>query len=148
MSFGVGRLACYSGPCEGNKMRTNQTAPKDIDEYIAGFPNDVQEILEKIRMTIRKAAPDAEESISYQIATFTLKGKYLIYFAAYQKHIGLYPAPRGSEQFKKELAAYEGGKGTVRFPLDQPIPFGLISRIVKFRVKENLEKAILKGKKK
>ena len=128
-------------------MRNNQTAPKAIDEYIAGFPNDVQEILEKIRMTIRKAAPDAEETISYQVPTFTLKGKYLVYFAAYKKHIGLYPAPRGIEKFKKELSAYEGGKGTVRFPLDQPIPFGLIKRIVKFRVKENLEKAKAKGKK-
>jgi uncharacterized protein YdhG (YjbR/CyaY superfamily) len=127
-------------------MRANQTAPKNIDEYIAGFPSDVQEILKKIRMTIRKAAPEAEETISYQIPTFTLKGKYLIYFAAYKKHIGLYPAPRGIEEFKKELSLYEGGKGTVRFPLDKPIPFGLIKRIVKFRV--NLEKAKAKAKKK
>ena len=79
-------------------MRTNQTARKDIDEYIAGFPNDVQEILEKIRMTIRRAAPDAAETISYQIPTFTLKGNYLVYFAAYKKHIGLYPAPRGIQK--------------------------------------------------
>ena len=129
-------------------MRTDQTAPKDIDEYIAGFPNDVQEILEKIRMTIRKAAPDAEETISYQIPTFTLKGKYLVYFAAYKKHIGLYPAPRGIEKFKKELSVYGGAKGSVRFPLDKPIPFDLISKIVKFRVKENLERAEAKGKKK
>src|SRR5882724_8880027 len=103
-------------------MITNQRAPKDIDEYIAGFPIDVQEMLDKIRMTIRKAAPDAEETISYQIPTFTLKGKYLVYFAAFKKHIGLYPAPRGNEKFKKELSVYEGGKGTVRFPLDKPIP--------------------------
>lgn len=115
-------------------MRTRK-ASKDIDEYIAGFPSDVQQILEKIRMTIRKAAPKAAEKISYQIPSFTLKGKYLIYFAAYKKHIALYPAPRGSEEFKKELSAYEGGKGTVRFPFDKPIPFGLIRRIVKFRVK-------------
>lgn len=125
-----------------------RTAPKDIDEYIAGFPIDVQERLEKIRKTIRKAVPDAEETISYQIPTFTLKGKYLVYFAAFKKHIGLYPAPRGNEKFKKELSVYEGGKGTVRFPLDKPIPFGLIERIVKFRVKENLERAKAKGKKK
>jgi uncharacterized protein YdhG (YjbR/CyaY superfamily) len=125
-----------------------RTAPRDIDEYIAGFPSDVQEMLEKIRMTIRKAAPDAEETISYQIPTFTLKGKYLIYFAAFKKHIGLYPAPRGVEKFKKQLSVYEGGKGTVRFPLDKPIPFGLIERIVKFRVKENQERAKAKGKKK
>jgi uncharacterized protein YdhG (YjbR/CyaY superfamily) len=88
----------------------------------------------------------AEEKISYQIPTFTLQGKYFVYFAAYKKHIGLYPAPRGSEQFKKELAAYAGGKGTVQFPFDKPIPFELIRRIVKFRAKENLKRA--KGKKK
>ena len=129
-------------------MRSNPTAPKNIDEYIAGFPNNVREILEQIRMTIREAAPDAEETISYQIPTFTLKGKYLIYFAAYKKHIGLYPAPRGVEKFKKELSLYEGGKGTVRFPLDKAIPFRLINRIVKFRVKESLERAKAKPKKK
>jgi len=122
-------------------MKTNRTAAGNIDEYIAGFPNDVQKILQKIRTTIKEAAPDTEETISYQIPTFTLGGKYLIYFAAYKKHIGLYPAPRGVEKFKKELSAYEGGKGTLRFPLDKPIPFGLIKRIVKFRVKENLETA-------
>ena len=129
-------------------MRSNPTAPKNIDEYIAGFPSSVQEILEQVRMTIRQAAPDAEETISYQIPTFTLKGKYLIYFAAYKKHIGLYPAPRGVEKFKKELSLYEGGKGTVRFPLDKAIPFRLINRIVKFRVKESLERAKAKPKKK
>jgi len=127
-------------------VRTNQAAPKNIDEYIAGFPDDVQEILEKIKMTIREAAPDAEEKISYQMPTFTLKGN-LVHFAAYKKHIGLYPAPRGIEKFKKELSAYEGAKGSVRFPLDKPIPFGLISRIVKFRVKDNLESAKARAKK-
>lgn len=128
-------------------MKTKQTTPKNIDEYIAGFPDDVQKILERIRMTISKAAPGAEETISYQIPTFTLEGDYLVYFAAYKKHIGLYPAPRGIEKFKKELSVYEGGKGTVRFPLDKPIPFDLISKIVKFRVKESLERARAKGKK-
>jgi uncharacterized protein YdhG (YjbR/CyaY superfamily) len=129
-------------------MRNSQRAPKNMDEYIAGFPSDVQKTLEDIRVTIRKAAPGAEETISYKIPCFNLKGKYLIYFAAYKKHIGLYPAPRGVEKFKKELARYEGGKGTVRFPLDKEIPFGLISRIVKFRAKANLEKAKAKAKKK
>lgn len=129
-------------------MRSLQTAPKDTDGYIAGFPDEVQEILEKIRMTIRKAAPDAEETISYQIPAFKLKGQYLIYFAGYTKHASLYPAPRGVEKFKEELARYDGGKGTVRFPLDKPIPFGLITRIVKFRVKENLERAKSTGTKK
>ena len=125
-------------------MRSDQTTPKDIDEYIAGFPDDVQAILQKIRMTIRDVAPGAEETISYGMPTFTLKGKYLVYFAAYKKHIGFYPAPVGNPEFKEELAAYESGKGTARFPLDRPVPYDLISRIVKFRVKENLERA--KGK--
>ena len=129
-------------------MRADQASPKSIDEYIAGFPPDVQVILKKTRRTIKKLAPDAEEKISYQMPAFTLNGKYLIYFAAFKNHISLYPAPRGAEQFKKTLSAYEGGKGTVRFPLDKPIPYALISRIVKFRVKENLANAAAKGKKK
>lgn len=115
-----------------------------MHEYIAGFPREVQKILEKIRLTIRKAAPGVEEKISYQMPTFTLNGHYLIYFAAYKKHVGLYPAPRTSKEFKKELSAYEGGKGTVRFPLDKPIPFNLIRRIVKFRIQQNLKR--VKGK--
>jgi uncharacterized protein YdhG (YjbR/CyaY superfamily) len=121
-------------------MRTSKNAaPQDIDEYIAGFPPHVQEILEEIRMTIRRAAPGAEETISYRIPTLKLDGP-LIYFAAYKSHIGLYPMTTGTkEKFKKELSAYEGSKGTVRFPLDEPIPYTLISRIVRFRVKENLE---------
>ena len=128
-------------------MRTNQTAPKNIDEYIAGFPKDVQEILQKVRMTIRKGAPDAEETIKYRMPTFTLKGN-LVHFAAFKKHIGFYPTPTGTEKFQKELSAYKGAKGSVRFPLDKPIPFDLISKIVKFRVKENLARAQAKGKKK
>ena len=121
-------------------MRKSRSEPKDIDEYIAGFPEDVQKILEKIRTTIRKAAPDAEETIKYQMPTFTLNGN-LVHFGAYKKHIGFYPAPRGVEKFKQALSAYEGAKSTVRFPLDKPIPFGLISKIVKLRVKKNLERA-------
>ncbi|MCI0525301.1 MAG: DUF1801 domain-containing protein [Acidobacteria bacterium] len=128
-------------------MKTNQTPPQNIDEYIAGFPEEIQKILEKIRKTIRKAAPYAEEAISYQIPAYKLNGN-LIFFAAYKNHIGLYPAPRGSDEFKDELAGYEGGKGTVQFPLDKPIPYDLIGRITKFRVKQNLEKASVKGKKK
>ncbi len=127
-------------------MRTDQTAPKTVDQYIAGFPPDVQEILKKIRVTIRKAAPDAEETIKYRIPTFTLKGN-LVHFAAFKKHIGFYPTPTGTAKFKKELSVYEGAKGSVQFPLDKPIPFDLIRRIVKFRVKENLEGAEAKGKK-
>lgn len=129
-------------------MKTDQTTPKNIDAYITGFPTEVQKILKKIRTTIRKAAPDAEEKISYQMPSFTLQGSYLVHFAAYKKHIGLYPAPRGIEQFKKALSVYEGAKSTVRFPLDEPIPFDLITQIVKFRMKKILEKAAAKGKKK
>ena len=127
-------------------MRTNQTA-KNIDEYIAGFPDDVQEILQKIRMTIREAAPDAEETIKYRMPTFTLKGN-LVHFAAFKKHVGFYPVPTGIEGFRNELSVYEGGKGSVKFPLDKPIPLDLIGKIVEFRVKENLERAEAKGKKK
>lgn len=119
-------------------MKASSPAPKDIDEYIAAFPKDVQEILEKIRATIRKAAPNAEEAIKYQIPTFTLNGN-LVHFAAFKKHIGLYPAPRALEEFRDELSGYKGAKGSVQFPLDQPIPFDLISRIVEYRVKESLE---------
>ncbi len=126
-------------------MKTAQTAPTTIDEYIAGFPPDVQAILNKIRATIRKAAPGAEETIKYRMPTFTLNGN-LVYFAAFKSHIGFYPVPTGIEKFKQELSVYEGGKGSIQFPLDKPIPYGLIGRIVKFRVKENLSKAAKKKK--
>lgn len=129
-------------------MKPLETTRRTIDTYIAGFPHNVREILEKARLTIQKAAPGAKETISYQIPTFTLEGSHLIYFAGYKNHIGLYPAPRGSEKFKKELSAYKGGKGTVQFPFDKPIPFDLIRRIVKFRIKENLRKAQAQGKRK
>jgi len=120
--------------------------PKDIDDYIAGFPDDVQEILNRIRVTIREAAPDAEETISYQIPTFVLKGN-LVHFAAFKKHVGFYPAPTGIAEFKDELSGYESAKGSVQFPLDRPVPFALISKIVKFRVRENLERAQAGGRK-
>ena len=120
---------------------------KNIDEYIAGFPKDVQVILKKVRETIQKAAPDAEEKINYGIPTFVLNGN-LVHFAAFKSHVGFYPTPSGIEKFKRELSAYEGAKGSVKFPLDGPIPYGLITKIVKFRVKENLERAQAKGKKK
>ncbi|MEP6594927.1 MAG: DUF1801 domain-containing protein, partial [Ginsengibacter sp.] len=111
-----------------------------IDEYIAGFPKNVQKILEQIRATIKKAAPGVEETISYAIPAFTLNGSYLVYFAGYKNHIGIYPAPRGNEAFKKELSVYKGGKGTVQFPLDKPMPLSLIAKIVKFKAKQSLEK--------
>jgi uncharacterized protein YdhG (YjbR/CyaY superfamily) len=129
-------------------MKTKSTAPQNIDEYITGFPQDVQAILEKIRRTIKKAAPKAEETISYQMPTFMLKGHYLVYFAAYKQHIGFYPAPIENAELKEAMSDYQSGKGTLKFPLDKPIPIGLISKIVKFRVKENLARAAAKGKKK
>ena|SRR2546425_7964230 len=111
---------------------------ESIDEYIKTFPADVQKILEKMRRTIQKAAPEAEETISYQIPTFKLKGSSLVHFAGFRKHIGLYPpAPK---EFKKEVSPYEGPKGNLKFPIDKPIPYDLVTRIVLFRRKENLEK--------
>ncbi len=138
-------LRIISRSYESNNMRTDQTTPQTIDEYIAGFPPDIQVILQKIRTTIRKVAPEAEEKISYQMPTFTQKGN-LVHFAAFKNHIGFYPTPSGTEEFWKELSGYKGGKGSIRFPLDQPIPYDLISKIVKFRVKENLERAKAKKK--
>ena len=116
-----------------------------IDEYIADFPNDVQKLLQQMRATIKKAAPKAEEKIGYGIPTFTLNGN-LVHFGGYKNHIGFYPAPAGLKAFEKELAPYLTGKGTAQFPIDKPLPLGLITKIVKFRVKQNLEKAETKRK--
>lgn len=118
-----------------------------IDEYIANFPAGVQKILQELRTTIKAAAPGAQEKISYQMPTFFLKGN-LVHFAAYKKHIGFYPAPRGIEVYKAELSAYKGAKGSVQFPIDQPLPLELIRRIVEFRVAENRKNAEVKAKKK
>ncbi len=126
-------------------MKAEQGSPRTIDEYIAGFPPDIQELLHKVRATVRKAAPGAQEAIKYQMPTFVLNGN-LVHFAAFKKHLGFYPAPTGVEAFKQELAAYATSKGAVQFPLGQPIPYGLIGRIVKFRVKESLARAQAKGK--
>src|SRR5258708_23135554 len=115
-----------------------QTTPKNIDDYIAGFPNDVQVILQKVRATIHAAAPGAEETISYQMPAFTFKGN-LVYFAGFKNHVGFYPIPTGLEKFKKVLSAYKTGRGSGQFPLDQPIPYYLITKIVKVRVNENLQ---------
>jgi uncharacterized protein YdhG (YjbR/CyaY superfamily) len=120
-------------------MRTAK--PKDIDEYITRFSKDTQKHLEQIRTTIKETVPDAEEVISYGIPAFNLNGRYLIYFAGYKKHIGLYPVP-ADNTFDAEFAAYKtSGKGAIQFPLDKPMPLKLIAKIVKFRVKENLERA-------
>ncbi len=110
-----------------------------IDEYIGTFPQEIQTLLEQVRATIRQAAPEAEEAIKYAMPTFVLNGN-LVHFAAYKNHIGFYPVPSGIEAFKKELSVYKGAKGSVQFPLDQPMPLELISKIVKFRVSENLKK--------
>ena len=128
-------------------MKGSESITKTIDDYIAACPKNVQDILEKVRATIRKAAPEAEETIDYQMPTFKLKGN-LVHFAAHKKHIGFYPTPSGIAKFKDEISAYEWAKGSVQFPLDKPIPYDLISRITEFRVKENLERAAAKGKKK
>jgi uncharacterized protein YdhG (YjbR/CyaY superfamily) len=108
---------------------------KNIDEYIASFPEDVQERLQRMRETIRKAAPGATEAMSYGVPAFKLNGN-LVLFAAFKKHIGLYPEPSAIQAFKEELSDYETARGTIKFPLEKPIPYGLVGRIVEFRVKE------------
>ena len=110
--------------------------PNVVDDFIAKYPQEVQTILQKIRATIRKSAPAAEETIGYGIPTFKLNGKNLVHFSAFKEHIGFYPTPTGIEHFKKELSVYEGAKGSVKFPLNKPIPYALITKIVQFRVKE------------
>lgn len=121
-------------------MKSNKVTFNSIDEYIASFPKDMQNILEKLRETIKAAAPEAKETISYQIPTFTLNGKYLIYFAGWKNHISIYPIPTGSETFNKEVSQYIEGKGTLKFPIDKPLPLKLITKIVKLKVAENLKK--------
>ena len=121
-------------------MITHKKQFKTIDEYIKTFPEDVQSILERMRQTIRKAAPEAVEAISYQMPTFKLNGKNLVFFAAFKNHIGFYPIPSGIKAFKKELSQYKGGKGSVQFPIDKPVPYDLVKKIVIFRVKENMKK--------
>lgn len=112
---------------------------KTIDEYIATFPKNVQDILQELRKVIKEAAPEAKEAISYGMPTFKLNGN-LVHFAAYKNHIGFYPAPSGIDSFKEKLAKYRTGKGTLQFPIDEPIPFELVKEVVRVRVKENLSK--------
>ncbi len=120
-------------------MEASNKQLKTIDEYISMFPDDVQTILNQVRQTIHEAAPEAQETINYQMPTFTLNGN-LVHFAAFKNHIGFYPTPTGIEAFKDELSVYKGAKGSVQFPLDQPMPLSLIRRIVEYRVKENSER--------
>jgi uncharacterized protein YdhG (YjbR/CyaY superfamily) len=126
-------------------MTPNIAPPKDIDSYIAIFPSNVQVLLEELRETIRKSAPGAMEVISYQMPAYKLNGN-LVYFAGYKNHIGFYPGASGIAAFRNEIVGYKNAKGTVRFPLDKPLPLELVERIVKYRVAENIEKARKKRK--
>ncbi|KOA19165.1 hypothetical protein CLHOM_22710 [Clostridium homopropionicum DSM 5847] len=128
-------------------MQPNKINFNSIDEYILQFPTNIQEILKMLRKVIKQSAPEAEEKISYQIPTFALYGN-LVHFAAHKNHIGFYPAPSGIDAFKHELSEYKGAKGSVQFPIDKPMPYELISKIVKFRVAENIKKSEDKLKKK
>lgn len=128
-------------------MNEDKSPFRNVDEYIASFSNETREILLNIRATIKEAASNAEETIKYQMPTFTLYGN-LVHFAAFKKHIGFYPVPSAIEEFKNELSIYKGGKGSVQFPIDKPIPYELIRKIVIFRVKENLERESARAKKK
>jgi len=120
-------------------MKRKKKQANTIDEYIAMFPKQIQNILQELRQTIGESAPQAQETISYQMPTFKLNGN-LVYFAAFKNHIGFFPTSSAIINFKKELSEYETSKGTIRFPLDKPIPFDLVKKIVKFRVNENLQK--------
>jgi uncharacterized protein YdhG (YjbR/CyaY superfamily) len=120
--------------------------PTNIDEYIADFSEEIQILLNQVRSTIKQAAPDAEESIGYGMPAYKLKGRPLVYFAGYKNHVGFYATPTGHAEFAKELSKYKQGKGSVQFPIDQPMPLDLIFQIVEFRVIENMEKAKAKKK--
>lgn len=127
-------------------MEESKKAYQSIDEYILHFPSDIQEILQNIRSVIKEAAPEATEKISYQMPTFVLYGN-LVHFAAHKGHIGFYPAPSGIEAFREELSQYKGAKGSVQFPLDKPMPYELIEKIVRYRAAENIQLAQQKTKK-
>ena len=127
--------------CDVDRAENGEELKNEVDAYIAGFPPKTRKILARIRAVIRKAAPRAVESITYRIPTYKLDGRRLIYFAGFQSHIGLYPVtPDVKAKFKKEVAQYKGGKGTLRFPLDEPVPYGLIAKIVKFKIRQILER--------
>jgi uncharacterized protein YdhG (YjbR/CyaY superfamily) len=128
-------------------MQSKNKIPRSIDEYIALFSEDIQTKLQDMRAAIRAAAPEATEKISYQMPTFALKGN-LVHFAAWKNHIGFYPTPSGTQGFEHELSIYESAKGSIKFPIEEPLPLELISKIVKFRVTENLRKAEIKLSKK
>jgi uncharacterized protein YdhG (YjbR/CyaY superfamily) len=126
------------------KISTMDTTIKDIDSYISLYPPELRKLLEQVRSTIRKAAPDAQEKIGYGIPTFTLNGN-LVHFGGFKNHIGFYPGPDAIVVFKKELSPYDGAKGSIQFPIDKPMPLALITKMVKYRVAQNKEKALLKS---
>jgi uncharacterized protein YdhG (YjbR/CyaY superfamily) len=125
-------------------MNNNPVSFISIDEYIATFPEDIQKKLEEVRVTIKAAAPEAQEKISYQVPTFYLYGN-LVHFAGFKNHISFFPTSSGVQAFKDELSQYETSKGTIRFPIDKPLPLGLISKITKYRVAENLKRNEIKS---
>jgi uncharacterized protein YdhG (YjbR/CyaY superfamily) len=113
---------------------------KDINSYIASYPKNVQVILKKLRTTIKKIIPAAEESIAYGIPSFSLNGIYVVHFGGFEKHVSLFPTSEPITAFKKELSKYKTGRGTIQFPLDKPIPYGLISRIIKYSLRNSVDK--------
>lgn len=129
-------------------MKNDKAGYKTVDEYLATFPDATKKALEEIRATIRAAAPDAREKISYQIAGFELNGKNLIYFAGWKNHVSIYPIPSGNDEFNQEIAQYADGKGTLKFPLNKPLPLELVRKVVEARVTENLKMVELNSNKK
>jgi uncharacterized protein YdhG (YjbR/CyaY superfamily) len=146
MAILLGIFICTNRSFKTTVMKKGGVVPTTIDEYIATWPADIRDKLLSIRETIKKAAPKAEEAISYNMPTFKQDG-YLVYFAAFKNHIGFFPVPSGMKAFEKELSKYKTGKGSVQFPFDQPLPLSLVAKIVKFRLLENKEKAAAKRKK-
>lgn len=128
-------------------MKKTKAHFNSIDEYIATFPEDIQKILEEIRASIKATVPKAEEYISYNMPAFKVNGEYFAHFAAWKTHIGMYPIPEGNAAFQKEVLKYKGAKSSLNFPLDKPMPLKLISKVVKFRIAENLKNAKLKSRK-
>jgi uncharacterized protein YdhG (YjbR/CyaY superfamily) len=140
VSEGETGVSAEHGPADRRAPMTNRSTATSIDEYIAEFPPETQQVLRELRDLIRSIAPDATETISYAIPTFDLNGKHLVHFAGYKHHVGLYPTPTGMEAFKDDLEPYASGKGSAQFPLGQPLPVDLIRRIVEFRVEEVIRK--------
>ena len=128
-------------------MSSEKSAAQTIDEYISAFPPDVQALLEQVRLAIRETAPEAQETISYAIPTFKPNGRYLVYFAAFKQHISLYPAPIGVAEFNEAVSRYGSGKGTLKFPLNQPLPLDLVRSVVQYRLREHSEHSLAKRKK-